>query len=274
MKKKILKIAALVMAVALIIGVCIFANSLVGNPVSAALAKNTAKKHIEENYADRGYELESVSYSFKDGYYHAHASVPDGVDSEFTILINGLGQLKVDLYDNNVTNGWNTARRLDGEYRDTVKLIFDSGVIPHGVHIGYGDLEFITAEHKDSSGVKDYAILTSELTLGAYYNVGQLGARAGKLTVYVADNDVSTERMAQILLDIRECFDGAGVGFYAIDCVLEYPQDDNGFIADGRVEVREFLYADIREEGLAERVEAANAQSEADDYVWGEEKDA
>ena len=34
MKKKILKIAALVLALALIVGVCIFANSLVGNPIS------------------------------------------------------------------------------------------------------------------------------------------------------------------------------------------------------------------------------------------------
>ena len=50
MKKRILKIAALVLAVVLIIGVCLFANSLVGNPISKALAENTAEKYIKEAY--------------------------------------------------------------------------------------------------------------------------------------------------------------------------------------------------------------------------------
>ena len=46
MKKKVLKIIALVMAIALIVGVCIFANSLVGNPISKWVATNTAEKHL------------------------------------------------------------------------------------------------------------------------------------------------------------------------------------------------------------------------------------
>ena len=48
MKKRVLKVAALVTAIMLIIGVCLFANSLVGNPISKALAKNTAEKYIEK----------------------------------------------------------------------------------------------------------------------------------------------------------------------------------------------------------------------------------
>ena len=44
MKKKILKIVAFVLALALIVGVCVFANSLVGNPVSKLLATKTAEK--------------------------------------------------------------------------------------------------------------------------------------------------------------------------------------------------------------------------------------
>ena len=52
MKKKILKIAALVIAIALIIGVCWFANGLVGNPISKSLATRTAEKYIEENFPD------------------------------------------------------------------------------------------------------------------------------------------------------------------------------------------------------------------------------
>ena len=77
MKKRILKIAALVFAIVLIGGVCIFANGLVGNPISKAVATNTAEKHLEETYADKDFEIERVFYSFKDGYYHA-GQVKDG----------------------------------------------------------------------------------------------------------------------------------------------------------------------------------------------------
>ena len=66
MKNNILKSVALVAAIALIVGVLLFANSLVGNPISKALAKSTAEKHIEETYTNTDYELEDLSYSFKD----------------------------------------------------------------------------------------------------------------------------------------------------------------------------------------------------------------
>ena len=60
MKKKILKIGALVLAIVLIVGVCLFANSLIGNPISKALAKNTAEKYLEENYPDTDFELGEI----------------------------------------------------------------------------------------------------------------------------------------------------------------------------------------------------------------------
>ena len=41
MKKKTKKILALILALALITGVCVFANGVVGNPVSKWLATNT-----------------------------------------------------------------------------------------------------------------------------------------------------------------------------------------------------------------------------------------
>ena len=256
--KKILKIGALALAVILIAGVCLFANALVGNPISKLLAQNTAKNYIEETYEGKNYELEGISYSFKDGYYHANVVSPDSIDTHFTLLINGFGKLVYDYYENNVTNGWNTAYRLEDDYRKTVKTIFDSGAFPYNAHIGYGELITIAPEDKDRPDVPEYAIITNELKLDAYYNVNELGKRAGKLTVYIADETVTAERLGEILLGARDCFDKAGVGFYAIDCVLEYPQEEGGNYRYGRVEVMEFLYSDIYAEGLTERVEAAN----------------
>ena len=263
MMKRVLKIVALVAAIVLIIGVCAFANSLVGNPISKALAQKTAEKYLEETYGERDYVLERVSYSFKDGYYHAYVSSPSSIDTSFTLMINGFGKLCYDNFDSNVTNGWNTASRIGMDYRKAVDAIFDSSAFPYNEDIAYGELVFVPMEYKDAPDVPDYAIITEELTLDAYYNVSELGAKAGKLTVYVDDRTVTAERLAEILLEIRECFDSAGVGFYVIDCVLEHSKDENGFIEDGRVEVMDFLYADIYEEGLVERVNASNEAANA-----------
>lgn len=262
MKKRILKILALCAGIILILGVCIFANSLVGNPISKALATSTAKKHLKENYANTYYELGDVSYSFKDGYYHAQVFSPKSIDSSFSLLINGLGELRYDYYENNVTNGWNTAYRLRDDYRKTVDTLIESDSFPYAVILGYGDLEFITAEYKDMPDIPEYALLTNDLTLDSYYNVNELGKKAGVLTLYIADETVSEERLAEILLGIRECFDRAGVGFYIIDCVLEYPQNENAEYRYGNVEISEFLYSDIYADGLVERVKAAAEKAE------------
>lgn len=262
MKKRILKILALCAGIILILGVCIFANSLVGNPISKALATSTAKKHLKENYANTYYELGDVSYSFKDGYYHAQVFSPRSIDSSFSLLINGLGELRYDYYENNVTNGWNTAYRLRDDYRKTVDTLIESDSFPYAVILGYGDLEFITAEYKDMPDIPEYALLTNDLTLDSYYNVNELGKKAGVLTLYIADETVSEERLAEILLGIRECFDRAGVGFYIIDCVLEYPQNENAEYRYGNVEISEFLYSDIYADGLVERVKAAAEKTE------------
>ena len=276
MKKRILKIAALVFAIVLIVGVCIFANGLVGNPISKAVATNTAEKHLEETYADKDFEIERVFYSFKDGYYHAFIYSPSSIDSDFTILIDMWGKMRYDTYKDRVLSGGNTADRIGRDYRETVDKVLDSQAFPYNAHIGYGDFKFYPREHLKEHTVPEYALITEDLTLDAFYDVNELGAKHGMLTIYIEDNTVTVERLSKILLDIKTIFDNAGVKFYMIDCVLEYPKLEDGKRREERVEVMNFLYSDIYEEGMVERVkasdEAANAYYDEQDAEKFKEK--
>ena len=264
MKKRILKIAAFVFAIALIVGVCVFANALVGNPISKAVATNTAEKHLEENYADKDFEIERVTFSFKDGYYHAFIYSPSSIDSDFTILVDMWGKLRYDTYEDRVLSGGNTADRISRDYRAVVDKVLDSQAFPYNEHIGYGDFDFYPRVHLEEYSVPEYALITEDLTLDAFYDVNELGAKHGKLTIYIDDDTVSYERLSEILLDIRRIFDDSGVKFYVIDCVLEYQKnEDSSKKQEGRVEVREFLYADIYEEGMVERVKASDEAAKA-----------
>ena len=276
MKKKVLKIIALVVAIALIVGVCVFANALVGTPISKWVATNTAEKHLEDKYSEKNFEIERVTFSFKDGYYHAFIQSPSSIDSNFTILIDMWGNLKFDYYEDRVLTGWNTADRIGRDYREKVDAVLDSQAFPYVEHIGYGDIEFIPRKYKDEPSVPAYAIITDDLTLDAFYDIGELGAEAGTLTIYLDDETVSYERAAEIILDIRKIFDKAGVKFYALDFVLEYPKKEDSTKKDGRVEVMDFLYTDIYEDGMVERVkasdEAANAYHSEQDAEKFKEK--
>ena len=264
MKKRILKIAAFVFAIALIVGVCIFANALVGNPISKAMATNTAEKHLEENFADKDFEIERVTFSFKDGYYHAFIYSSSSIDSDFTILVDMWGKLRYDTYEDRVLSGGNTADRISRDYRAVVDKVLDSQAFPYNEHIGYGDFDFYPRVHLEEYSVPEYALITEDLTLDAFYDLNELGAKHGKLTIYIDDDTVSYERLSEILLDIRRIFDDSGVKFYVIDCVLEYQKnEDSSKKKEGRVEVREFLYSDIYEDGMVERVKASDEAARA-----------
>ena len=262
MKKRILKISAFTLALVLILGVCWFANGLVGNPISKMVATNAAEKHLEKNYGGTDFEIERISFSFKDGYYHAFITSPSSADSSFNLMIDMWGKLHIDTYKDRVLARWNTADRIGRDYRSKVDAVLNSTAFHYAENIGYGDIEFIPREYKNDANVPSYAIITDDLVLDALYDANELGARAGKLTIYIDDSTVSVERLAEILLDIRRIFDSAGVRFYAIDCVLQHPKTENGR-EEARTEVMDFLYADIYEEGMSERVKASDEAAKA-----------
>lgn len=256
--KKILKIAALVVVLALIVGICWFANALVGNPVSKMLATKTAKEYIKENHPDEDYQLDAVTFNFKFVCYNAYFKSPSSPDSSFTLMLGMDGKVVHDYYEDHVINRGNTARRLGEEYRAAVSRVLDHPSFPYDCHIGFGDLEFIPEEYKNAPDVPSYAIVTNDLELDGIYDINELGAKAGKLTVYIYGDTVSAERLAEIILDMKGMLDDAGVSFYAMDCVLEFPKPESGEWKKDRVEVMDFLCSDIYEEGMVDRVRASN----------------
>ena len=65
MKKKVWKILALVVAIALIAGIAWVANGLNGNPISKMLAKKGANAYLEEHFPNTDYYIEDLGFSFK-----------------------------------------------------------------------------------------------------------------------------------------------------------------------------------------------------------------
>ena len=255
MKKQILKISALCLAIILIVGICWFANGLVGNPISKMVARHTAEKHLEATYPNTDYTIEEVSYSFKDGGYYAHIVSPSSMDGHFTLRISMFGKLRYDDYSSRVEGHGNVANRLFFEYREMVDTVLGSRSYPYTVSMGYGDLEF---EREVGTEAVEGAIKRSELVNDRFYNVGELGAKNGKLVLYIDSDTVTNEKTAEILLKTKELLDRSGISFYSVHFVLRYPPIDpekSYQRPEGEINLKDFLYADIYEDGIIERIE-------------------
>lgn len=244
---KPLRIIAAVVAFAMIAGLLIFANELLGNPVSYLIAKNNAKKYIEENYAEEGYVVESVAYSFKFKDYLAHAAKPDSEDCYFTVYYNMFGDFRGDNFVSLVKNGQNVERRLNMSYRELVDSVLESSANPYKTEraIQYGELLFDADEGNDTK--YDFALPRSILIPDATYDIAELGAQGG-LIVFYADvqGEATPEKAAEVLLKVNELSKRGGVPFYAIDLTLRSSGED--YILEN------FHRSDIYEDGLAERV--------------------
>jgi len=262
MKKKWLKIGALIAALMIIGGLSMFANALVGNPVSKWLAARTAEKHLEEVYGDTDFEIEKVGFNFKDIDYYVHIKSPSSEDSSFSLRIDMWGNLFLDTYESRVLQGSNTQNRLYMEYRALVDEVLEAPDYPFTSYIAFGDLKVGFSAPDIEVGVpywpESYVIL-DKVELDKKYDIRELAKTAGYLVIYVEDEVVSIERAAEVLLELKEVFDRRNVPFYAIDFVLEYPRkEEGGTVKEGRVNVEGFLYSDIYEEGLVERVRIAD----------------
>lgn len=234
-----------------------------GNPISKLLVTKNAEIYLEENYQGKDYYIDEVNYDFKTGNYYVLIESESSADSSFTVYAGTNGKISYDTYESAVVNKWNTAGRINDEYRAAVDKVLTSSEFPYNQHIGFGDIEFCESDRPADSSVPDYAISVTELELDGVYDILDMGRKAGHLTVYIYDNDVSAERLAEILLGIRSIMDKSEVGFYAVDCVLEYPRpEDDGPWREGRVEVMSFRYSDIYEEGITERVKESNEKAE------------
>lgn len=264
MKQKSLKMIAAVAAAAILAGLGWFANGLLGNPVSKALAAKTVEEYLAETYPDTDFYMERLGYSFKEVGYYAHIKSPSSQDSDFTLTLDMLGRLDHDDYQYRVVERENTADRIRQQYRELVDTVLESSSFPYETSIAYGDLEFRHDQKAGDGQEHTYALHTSELELDKVYDIPALGSKAGHLILYVEQERVDIESMANILLDIKDIFSKAGIPFYAVDLVLESPETEKDQPGSREVvEVFSFHYSDIYEEGLAERVHAADAAVKA-----------
>ncbi len=191
MKKKTKIISGIVFII--LIGVILFfINAFEGNPISKFLADRSAKIYIEETYP--GMEFTKSSYSVKTGKYHVLIKSPISIDTHFGISISLMGDIYSDSYEEKVLSKWNTYNRIDREYMDIVRTIFDSDDFIYESDMGFGYLI-----------LKDEDI--EELEIDKIYDMKELGRMSGDIVLEIKDEEVNAKRASEILLNVKDIFD-------------------------------------------------------------------
>ncbi len=274
MKKKILKLLALLTALILIFGLGWTANSMVGNPVSKYLAKKGAEKYLSEKYPGTDYYSDETRYNFKDGTYHTEVKSPSSIDTHFTLSMDMAGKLCWDSFGQ-VEDKSTTAFRLDGEYRDLAGRILESPSFPYKSDIMYGTLEIHPREdiyaahgsdginHPAGLDIPAYSLVQEDLDLDSLYDIRQLGAQAGRLVIYMESGTATVEAASKTIWDIKQSMDHAGVPFQAMEFHLQEPLPEDGSQRKEGIDVLNILYKDIQEDHLDDLVERADKEAKA-----------
>ncbi|MFI3250881.1 MAG: hypothetical protein R3Y07_07960 [Eubacteriales bacterium] len=260
-QKKILKIIAFLVATTLTLGVVFFAHAFLGNPVSKYICTKSAEKYLAQTYGETDFVLEEVNYNFKTGGYYAHISSPSSADSHFSLDFSLFGALQRDYY-HYVSDGWNTLMRCEDGYRELVQSVLSAPDFPYISELDFGS--FISSDDK-------FRNLQGSFVLDQEFDYEGLGKEYGELVYYAQVEEITLEKMCEVLLGIKGIFDEKEVYFCRISLCLEKPYIDGYKNFEGEtLRIENFLSEDIYEEGLLERV--TKAKEEYDVYVEEEEK--
>ncbi len=257
--KKVFKWIALGLALALVGFLLYFYNGMAGNPVSAFLAQRSGKAYLEEHFPDTDYLIERTNYNFKNGFYHVYIQSPSSPDSAFILFSDWLGQIQMDNYDYRVQRRGNTAERLDAQYREAVKAVLDDPQFPYESDIGYGSLEFSWGEAEQAPG----RLIPETLELDREYDINELGAQAGILVLYIYQEELTAQRAAEVILEVKQQMDEAGVAFRTMDFTLRTPKDEETPGSWDSLNLLNLQYADIGGEHFLETVEENIAATKA-----------
>ena len=263
--KKYLKVGAFLAALLLIGFLVYIVDFFTGYPVSYLRVQHVAGQYMKENYSGMDYVLSKPSYSLKLGGFDMDASIPNTIDNHFSISFYRDGTLKSDTYEQDVLNKVNTAIRLSGDYSSKVRNIFENSDFPFAADTN-GSFEPAIAgdkEQRNVPGIYPEKWDTQELVLDGEYDVSELSSQYGAVILSVTSRDVSIQTATASLLKLKTIMEQNNLPFKSVELwVLSEKTDDLGNPAE-QLHILNFGWDDIYEEGLAERVKEAVAETES-----------
>lgn len=240
MKKSKIIIISLIIVIPIILIIAFIICAFNGNPFVCMSVKKSAIELLEENNAQDIYMVDDVYYGFKEMKYYALIKAKDS-DLDFELTFDKSGELIEDSY-NAFAQLADPQYILTQNYNDAVSAVFKHG-FPYKTDVVVGKLVEPTASQAPS--------------INENTSLYELAKTCGVITVYAYDNEVTAQKAGEILLEIKERMDHNDVSFYSINFSLRKSANSDNTTDETaqNLWLSSFLYSDIYEENLTQRLE-------------------
>lgn len=225
-----------------------------GHPVSYGLVALRSHIYLQQNYPELDVNLDKITYDFKHGGYYADYSSPTSIDTHFWLVCDGWGNVCVDHADTATSKG-HTVARIGEDYQDAYNAAIEAADFSFEVQVNFCRITHQYGNEASSIN-KDFGITDDEvqkLVLDGDYDFRELAAKYGRITFYARDPEVTVERAAEILLELKQYLDEQDIPFYAMEFTLQDPDDVDNYVA-----LVDILYDEIYKDGLVGRVTEYN----------------
>ena len=257
MKKKILKILAVIGGGLYIICFAYGVKVISDNIISRAEVKDIATEYIKKNYKGKDYYVKYVDhYSLKQGMFGVDIESKSSKDSYFYLEINMDGKIRRDNYEDAVEKRQNVACRLNEEYDALIQKTLKNKKTSFKLDDVWGELAWTSKElekygdiAETYGDVGDY-IVADDLELDKKYDVGKIGKEAGCISIWIIDRKVTVEKATKYMLEVKEILDEENVSFYKMDFHLWHGVDFSKKLLSKDIHIYNVLQEDIKEEGL------------------------
>lgn len=244
--------AAMLLSLTVITAVAAMGNLLFGNPIAEGKAGVAAQAYLQGKFPEADYQIEDIAFDSKTGSYHAYVRSPGSLDICFEIGIRREGAIRYDSYESRVMTGWNTADRLDTAYRNQVRSILQKLNLHYKAEVS-GSLDFAWIPYQGNSEMPQYLLDGKPLEPDGSYDLSELSAKIGKLSVRVELDDISAEAAADILMEVKYLMEEKGLIFSQVDLlILGSEQRDQK--ERNSLYLQSFPYKDIGEQDLQQKI--------------------
>jgi len=223
-----------------------------GNPVSYGLVALSTSIHVAQTQPELDVQIDRIVYDFKHGGYSVYFVSPTSEDTYFRMGCDGLGRIHLD-YSDSATSKYHTLERINQDYREHMDAAMAEEHFSFEVRLSFAE---ITHQYGNEWGSinKDFGITDAEvqaLELDGEYDFREFAAKYGRITIQILDDQVTVERAAEILLELKAYLEKQNIPWYGMDFSLTYDHSEYVILYD-------FLYEDVYEEGLVDRVQESH----------------
>ncbi|MBR2889782.1 MAG: hypothetical protein IKC09_05865 [Oscillospiraceae bacterium] len=220
-----------------------------GYPLSYALVAISTTSHVAITQPELDVQIDRIVYDFKHGGYSVYFVSPTSQDTYFRMVCDGFGLIHLDYSDSAQSKG-HTVARVEQDYRNRLDEALAEAEFDFEVRQCFAE---ITHQYGNEWGSinKDFGITDAEvqaLELDREYDFREFAAKYGRINIQIRDEQVTVERAAEILLELKAYLEKQNIPWYGMDFSLTYDHSEYVILYD-------FLYEDVYEEGLVDRVQ-------------------